>query len=127
MTRGEGVAAVLDRHDVAGVHGADSEREALDQSLDLSAKGLTGRVRLAAIPVATPVVALLTSTVLRRMPRSALPVDGELKIGDAFQVDLSAVDAASAGTLATHALSIFGDHQDVMACRQTGFAMLVGG
>ena len=25
---------------------------------------------------------------------------------------------------ATHALSIFGDHSDVMACRQTGFAML---
>ena len=30
----------------------------------------------------------------------------------------------AARTLATHALSIFGDHSDVMACRQTGFAML---
>ncbi len=30
----------------------------------------------------------------------------------------------TARTLATHALSIFGDHQDVMACRQTGFALL---
>jgi len=30
----------------------------------------------------------------------------------------------SARALAAHALSIFGDHQDVMACRQTGFAML---
>ncbi len=30
----------------------------------------------------------------------------------------------SARTVATHALSIFGDHGDVMACRQTGFAML---
>ncbi|BDU77691.1 pyruvate:ferredoxin (flavodoxin) oxidoreductase [Mesoterricola sediminis] len=30
----------------------------------------------------------------------------------------------SARTIATHALSIFGDHADVMACRQTGFAML---
>ena len=30
----------------------------------------------------------------------------------------------SARTLATHALSIFGDHSDVMACRQVGFAML---
>jgi len=30
----------------------------------------------------------------------------------------------SARALATHALSIFGDHGDVMACRQTGFAML---
>jgi pyruvate-ferredoxin/flavodoxin oxidoreductase len=33
----------------------------------------------------------------------------------------------SARTLATHALSIFGDHSDVMACRQTGFAMLAAG
>src|SRR5678815_3680157 len=33
----------------------------------------------------------------------------------------------SARTLATHGLSIFGDHSDVMACRQTGFAMLCGG
>ena len=30
----------------------------------------------------------------------------------------------SARSLATHALSIFGDHSDVMACRQTGFALL---
>ena len=30
----------------------------------------------------------------------------------------------TARTVATHALSIFGDHSDVMACRQTGFAML---
>ncbi len=33
----------------------------------------------------------------------------------------------AARTLATHALSIFGDHSDVMACRQTGFAMLASG
>src|SRR5881398_759408 len=30
----------------------------------------------------------------------------------------------AARTLATHALSIFGDHQDVMSCRGTGFALL---
>jgi len=30
----------------------------------------------------------------------------------------------SARTISTHALNIFGDHSDVMACRQTGFAML---
>jgi pyruvate-ferredoxin/flavodoxin oxidoreductase len=30
----------------------------------------------------------------------------------------------AARTLATHALSIFGDHSDVMGCRQTGFALL---
>ncbi len=33
----------------------------------------------------------------------------------------------TARALATHALSIFGDHSDVMACRQTGFAMLAAG
>ena len=30
----------------------------------------------------------------------------------------------AARTVATHALSIFGDHSDIMACRPTGFAML---
>ena len=33
----------------------------------------------------------------------------------------------AARTVATHALSIFGDHGDVMACRTTGFAMLCSG
>jgi pyruvate-ferredoxin/flavodoxin oxidoreductase len=33
----------------------------------------------------------------------------------------------AARTIATHALSIFGDHSDVMACRQTGFALLASG
>ena len=33
----------------------------------------------------------------------------------------------AARTIATHALSIFGDHSDVMATRQTGYAMLFGG
>lgn len=40
---------------------------------------------------------------------------------------LPAVFHVSARALAAHALSIFGDHQDVMACRQTGFAMLASG
>lgn len=37
---------------------------------------------------------------------------------------LPCVINVSARALASHALSIFGDHQDVYACRQTGFAML---
>lgn len=37
---------------------------------------------------------------------------------------LPAVFHVSARAVATHALSIFGDHQDVMATRQTGFALL---
>jgi len=40
---------------------------------------------------------------------------------------LPGVFHVSARALAAHALSIFGDHQDVMACRQTGFAMLASG
>lgn len=38
---------------------------------------------------------------------------------------LPTVIHVSARALSTHALSIFGDHQDVMACRQAGLAMLV--
>ena len=40
---------------------------------------------------------------------------------------LPCVFHVTARTLASHALSIFGDHQDVMACRQTGFAMFCEG
>ena len=40
---------------------------------------------------------------------------------------LPSVIHVAARTVATHALSIFGDHSDVMAARQTGFSMLFGG
>jgi len=40
---------------------------------------------------------------------------------------LPTVYHVSARTVAAHALSIFGDHSDVMACRSTGFAMLASG
>ena len=40
---------------------------------------------------------------------------------------LPAVFHVSARTVATQSLNIFGDHSDVMACRQTGFAMLAEG
>ncbi|MEA3422192.1 MAG: pyruvate:ferredoxin (flavodoxin) oxidoreductase [Bacillota bacterium] len=40
---------------------------------------------------------------------------------------LPGVFHVSARALATHALSIFGDHSDVMAARQTGFAMIASG
>ena len=50
-----------------------------------------------------------------------------LKIPNMYKIAgelLPCVIHVAARSLATHALSIFGDHQDVMACRQTGFAML---
>lgn len=40
---------------------------------------------------------------------------------------LPCVFDVSARTLASHSLCIFGDHQDVMACRQTGFALFCSG
>ncbi len=40
---------------------------------------------------------------------------------------LPSVFHVSARTVSSHALNIFGDHSDVMACRQTGFAMLAEG
>ncbi|MBQ1424085.1 MAG: pyruvate:ferredoxin (flavodoxin) oxidoreductase, partial [Lachnospiraceae bacterium] len=40
---------------------------------------------------------------------------------------LPAVLHVASRTVGTHALSIFGDHSDVMACRQTGFAQLSSG
>lgn len=40
---------------------------------------------------------------------------------------LPAVFHVSTRAVAAHALNIFGDHQDVMACRQTGFAILASG
>ncbi|MBP2025906.1 pyruvate:ferredoxin (flavodoxin) oxidoreductase [Peptoniphilus stercorisuis] len=40
---------------------------------------------------------------------------------------LPSVFHVAARALASHALSIFGDHQDVMACRASGFAMLASG
>ncbi len=50
-----------------------------------------------------------------------------LMIPDMYKIAaelLPAVFHISARSLAAHALSIFGDHADVMACRQTGWAML---
>ncbi len=50
-----------------------------------------------------------------------------LKIPNMYKIAgelLPGVIHVSARALAAQALSIFGDHQDVMACRQTGFAML---
>lgn len=53
-----------------------------------------------------------------------------LKIPNMYKIAgelLPGVFHVSARALASHALSIFGDHSDVMACRQTGFALLASG
>ncbi len=53
-----------------------------------------------------------------------------LKIPNMYKISgelLPSVFHVSARALSTHALSIFGDHSDVMAARQTGFALLASG
>ena len=53
-----------------------------------------------------------------------------LKIPNMYKIAgelLPGVMHVAARALASHALSIFGDHQDVMAARQTGWAMLCSG
>ena len=53
-----------------------------------------------------------------------------LKIPNMYKIAgqlLPGVIHVSARSLAVQALSIFGDHQDIYACRQTGFAMLASG
>ncbi len=53
-----------------------------------------------------------------------------LKVPNMYKIAgqlLPGVIHVSARALAAQSLSIFGDHQDVMACRQTGFAMLATG
>ncbi len=50
-----------------------------------------------------------------------LMIPNMFKIAGEFS---SFVMHVAARSVATHALSIFGDHSDVMSCRQTGFAML---
>ena len=53
-----------------------------------------------------------------------------LMIPDMYKIAgemLPSVIHVSARTIASHALSIFGDHSDVMACRQTGYAMMCAG
>ncbi|MCL2568666.1 MAG: pyruvate:ferredoxin (flavodoxin) oxidoreductase [Oscillospiraceae bacterium] len=53
-----------------------------------------------------------------------------LKIPNMYKISgelLPGVIHVSARALSVHGLSIFGDHSDVLACRQTGFAMLASG
>jgi DNA-binding transcriptional LysR family regulator len=68
------------------------ERAALDQQLDLLRQGLTGQLRLGVIPVALPVVALLTTPFNRAHPAVTLTIASRTSIEiqrglDEFQLD----------------------------------------
>lgn len=99
--------------------GLEGRRNLMGQPLDVremeSELGAAGAVHgaLAAGALATTFTA---SQGLMLMIPNMYKIAGEL---------LPGVFHVGCRSLATHALSIFGDHQDVMACRATGFTMLV--
>ena len=88
-----------------------STMEVREMESELGAAGATHGA-LAAGALATTFTA---SQGLLLMIPNMFKISGEL---------LPAVFHVGARSVAAHALSIFGDHQDVMACRTTGFAML---
>src|SRR3954468_6204987 len=79
-----------------------------------SEAGAAGAVH-GALQAGSPSTTFTASQALRLMIPNMYKIAGELT---------PFVMHVTARTLATHALSIFGDHSDVMACRQTGFALL---
>jgi len=58
-----------------------------------------------------------------RLPHRRAAADDSQHVQDCRELTPATMHV-TARTLATHALSIFGDHSDVMACRSTGWAML---
>ena len=103
---------IADRWRIAGVKNIfGTTMEVKELESELGAAGATHGA-LAAGALATTFTA---SQGLLLMIPNMYKIAGEL---------LPAVFHVGTRSLATHALSIFGDHQDVMACRATGFAML---
>ena len=101
-----------DKWNVAGVKNLfGSPMQVREMESELGAAGATHGA-LAAGALATTFTA---SQGLMLMLPNMYKISGEL---------LPGVFHVGCRSLATHALSIFGDHQDVMACRATGFAML---
>lgn len=97
---------------------ANGHKNAFDQTVKVvemqSEAGAAGAVHGSLVAGALTTTYTASQGLLLMIP-NMYKIAGEL---------LPAVFHVSARTLATHALCIFGDHSDVMACRQTGFAML---
>ena len=101
-----------DKWSIAGRHNLfGNTMEIKEMESELGAAGATHGA-LAAGALATTFTA---SQGLMLMIPNMYKISGEM---------LPGVFHVGCRSLATHALSIFGDHQDVMACRATGFAML---
>lgn len=103
---------IADKWQLAGLHNLlGSTMEVREMESELGAAGATHGA-LCGGALATTFTA---SQGLMLMIPNMYKIAGEL---------LPAVFHVGCRSLASHALSIFGDHQDVMACRATGFTML---
>lgn len=104
--------------DIAMKWGIEGRRNLMGQALEVremeSELGAAGAVHGAAV-AGTLATTFTASQGLMLMIPNMYKIAGEL---------LPVVFHVGCRSLATQALSIFGDHQDVMACRATGFAML---
>lgn len=104
--------------DIALKWGLEGRRNLMGQPLEVremeSELGAAGAVHGAAAAGALSTTFTASQGLMLMIP-NMYKIAGEL---------LPVVFHVGCRSLATHALSIFGDHQDVMACRATGFAML---
>lgn len=106
------MAEVVDQMSASGVKNLYGERVRVAEMQ--SEGGASGAVH-GALQGGTLATTFTASQGLLLMIPNMYKMAGEL---------LPGVIHCSARALATHALSIFGDHSDIYACRQTGFAML---
>ncbi|MDE6239736.1 MAG: pyruvate:ferredoxin (flavodoxin) oxidoreductase [Muribaculaceae bacterium] len=104
--------------DIAMRWGLEGRRNLMGQALEVremeSELGAAGAVHGAAAAGALATTFTASQGLMLMIP-NMYKIAGEL---------LPVVFHVGCRSLATHALSIFGDHQDVMACRATGFTML---
>ncbi|MDE5988578.1 MAG: pyruvate:ferredoxin (flavodoxin) oxidoreductase [Duncaniella sp.] len=104
--------------DIAQKWGLQGRRNLMGQALEVremeSELGAAGAVHGAAAAGALATTFTASQGLMLMIP-NMYKISGEL---------LPVVFHVGCRSLATHALSIFGDHQDVMACRATGFTML---
>src|SRR4026207_2267157 len=99
-------------------HGRRNVWGVVPDVVEMQSEGGAAGAGQGALPAGPPPSTSTPSQGLLLMIPNMYKIAGELA---AFTMHVAA------RTVATHALSIFGDHSDVMACRQTGFAMLASG
>ncbi|MDE7476260.1 MAG: pyruvate:ferredoxin (flavodoxin) oxidoreductase [Duncaniella sp.] len=112
------ITPIASMGDTAQKWGLEGRRNLMGQPLEVremeSELGAAGAVHGAAAAGALATTFTASQGLMLMIP-NMYKISGEL---------LPVVFHVGCRSLATHALSIFGDHQDVMACRATGFTML---